>query len=63
MLFRQVLHPDLGCASYVIADTAAGLGVVVDPKRDVAAYLELAEQHRRGNFPQRHSRGSPLDGA
>ncbi len=42
MLFRQVLHPDLGCASYVIADTAAGLGAVVDPKRDVAEYLELA---------------------
>jgi len=29
----------------------------------VAAYLELAEQHRRGNFPQRHSTGSSLDGA
>ena len=45
MLFRQVLHPDLGCASYVIADTAAGLGAVVDPKRDVAEYLELAAAH------------------
>ena len=45
MLFRQVLHPDLGCASYVIADTAAGLGAVVDPKRDVAEYLELARAH------------------
>ena len=45
MLFRQVLHPDLGCASYVIADTAAGLGAVVDPKRDVAEYLELASAH------------------
>jgi phosphoglycolate phosphatase-like HAD superfamily hydrolase len=45
VLFRQVLHPDLGCASYVIADTAAGLGAVVDPKRDVAEYLELAATH------------------
>jgi len=45
VLFRQVLHPDLGCASYVIADTAAGLGAVVDPKRDVAEYLELASAH------------------
>ena len=45
MLFRQVLHPDLGCASYVIADTAAGVGAVVDPKRDVAEYLELAAAH------------------
>ena len=29
----------------------------------VAAYTELAEQHRRGNFPQRRSSGSALDGA
>ena len=45
MLFRQVLHPDLGCASYVIADTAAGVGAVVDPKREVDEYLELAAAH------------------
>jgi hydroxyacylglutathione hydrolase len=45
MLFRQVLHPDLGCASYVIADTAAGLGAVVDPKWEIEEYLELAQQH------------------
>ena len=45
MLFRQVLHPDLGCASYVIADTSAGLGAVVDPKRDISEYLELASAH------------------
>jgi len=29
----------------VTADTAAGLGAVVDPKRDVAEYLELASAH------------------
>jgi hydroxyacylglutathione hydrolase len=45
VLFRQVLHPDLGCASYVIADTAAGVGAVVDPKWDIAEYLELARGH------------------
>ena len=32
MFFRQVLHGDLGCASYLIADTGAGDGAVVDPK-------------------------------
>jgi len=29
----------------------------------VAAYIELADQHRRGNFPHRRSTGSALDGA
>lgn len=42
MLFRQVLHPDLGCASYVLAD--GGEGAVVDPKWAIGDYLELAEK-------------------
>ena len=25
MLFRQVLHEDLGCASYFVADASAGI--------------------------------------
>jgi hydroxyacylglutathione hydrolase len=43
MFFRQVLHEDLGCASYVVADeeTAA----VIDPKWDIEDYLALAEEH------------------
>jgi hydroxyacylglutathione hydrolase len=45
VFFRQVLHADLGCASYVIADTRAGAGAVVDPRFDVAEYLELAREH------------------
>src|SRR4051794_23943784 len=44
MFFRQVLHEDLGCASYVIAD--GGHAVVVDPKWDIADYVRLAAQHR-----------------
>ena len=43
VFFRQVLHEDLGCASYVLADE--GVGAVVDPKWDVAEYLELAHEH------------------
>jgi len=49
MFFRQVLHDDLGCASYVVAD--AGEAAVVDPKWDVEDYLELAEEH---GFAIRH---------
>jgi hydroxyacylglutathione hydrolase len=43
MFFRQVLHDDLGCASYVIAD--GGHAAVIDPKWDVEEYLGLADEH------------------
>jgi hydroxyacylglutathione hydrolase len=43
MFFRQVLHEDLACASYVIADK--GEAAVVDPKWAVEDYLELADEH------------------
>jgi hydroxyacylglutathione hydrolase len=43
MFFRQVLHEDLGCASYVIAD--GGEAAIVDPKWDIDDYLSLAEEH------------------
>lgn len=42
MFFRQILHRDLGCASYVIAD--GGEAAVIDPKWDVEEYLLLAEE-------------------
>ena len=42
MLFRQVTHDDLGCASYLVGDTVAGVAAVVDPRLDVSAYLDLA---------------------
>ena len=42
MIFRQVTHDDLGCASYLIGDEDAGVAAVVDPRLDIDAYLELA---------------------
>jgi hydroxyacylglutathione hydrolase len=45
VFFRQVLHNDLGCASYVVADTSAGLAAIVDPRWDIDEYLELAAAH------------------
>lgn len=42
MIFRQITHDDLGCASYLIGDEQAGVGAVVDPKFEIDAYLELA---------------------
>jgi glyoxylase-like metal-dependent hydrolase (beta-lactamase superfamily II)/rhodanese-related sulfurtransferase len=42
MIFRQLIHDDLGCASYLIGDEAAGVAAVVDPKLDIDEYLRLA---------------------
>ena len=49
MFFRQVLHEDLGCASYVVAD--GGVAAVIDPKWEIEDYLALAEEH---GFAIRH---------
>ena len=45
MLFRQVIHEDLGCASYLIGDTSSGEAVVVDPQWSIEPYLRLARLH------------------
>jgi hydroxyacylglutathione hydrolase len=42
MLFRQVTHDDLGCASYLIGDADAGVAAVVDPRFEIDEYLALA---------------------
>jgi glyoxylase-like metal-dependent hydrolase (beta-lactamase superfamily II)/rhodanese-related sulfurtransferase len=49
MFFRQVLHEDLGCASYVVAD--GGEAAVIDPKWETEEYLALAAEH---SFEIRH---------
>src|SRR3954451_25200513 len=41
MFFRQLIDPDLGCASYVLGD--AGDAIVVDPGLAVDRVLEAAE--------------------
>lgn len=42
--FRQILSPDLGCASYLIADR--GEAAVIDPKWAIDEYLQAATQAR-----------------
>jgi hydroxyacylglutathione hydrolase len=49
MFFRQVLHGDLGCASYVVADH--GEAAVIDPKWEIEEYLALAQEN---GFEIRH---------
>lgn len=45
MLFRQIIHEDLGCASYLVGDAGAGVAAVVDPQWDIDPYLSLARLH------------------
>jgi hydroxyacylglutathione hydrolase len=44
VVFRQLVDDDLGCASYLIGDEAAGEAVVVDPAYAIEPYLEEAER-------------------
>ncbi len=45
MLFRQIIHEDLGCASYLVSDRESGVAVVVDPQWDIDPYRRLARLH------------------
>src|SRR5262245_49008181 len=45
MLFRQILHEDLSCASYLVGDTDAGVAAVIDPQWSIEPYLRLSRLH------------------
>ena len=45
MLFRQIIHEDLGCASYLVGDRDAGIAAVIDPQWDIDPYRRLARLH------------------
>jgi glyoxylase-like metal-dependent hydrolase (beta-lactamase superfamily II)/rhodanese-related sulfurtransferase len=45
MLFRQVIHEDLGCASYLVGDAAEGVAAVIDPQWNIEPYLRLSRLH------------------
>ena len=45
MLFRQILHEDLACASYLVGDSDRGVAAVVDPQWDIDPYLRLSRLH------------------
>src|SRR5829696_1405396 len=74
MIFRQVTHDDLGCASYLIGDDDAGVAAVVDPRFEVEEYLELArymgvsiehvlETHNHADHVSGHGRLAAATGA
>ena len=45
MIFEQHYLDCLSQASYLIGDESSGRAVVVDPRRDIAPYLETATEH------------------
>ena len=74
MIFRQITHDDLGCASYLIGDEGAGVAAVVDPKLDIDEYLRLArymgvriehiiETHNHADHVSGHGRLAAATGA
>ncbi|HET8980926.1 MAG TPA: MBL fold metallo-hydrolase [Solirubrobacteraceae bacterium] len=74
MIFRQITHDDLGCASYLIGDENAGVAAVVDPKLEIEEYLALArymgvriehilETHNHADHVSGHGRLAAATGA
>lgn len=74
MIFRQLIHDDLGCASYLIGDEKAGTAAVVDPRFEIEEYLDLArymgvsidhvlETHNHADHVSGHGRLAAATGA
>jgi hydroxyacylglutathione hydrolase len=74
VIFRQLVHDDLGCASYLIGDEHAGVAAVVDPRLDIDEYLRAArylgvriehilETHNHADHVSGHGRLAAATGA
>ena len=44
MYFKQFLHDDTGCASYLLASRQSREAAVIDPQLDIQPYLDLAAE-------------------
>ncbi|MHB1570399.1 MAG: MBL fold metallo-hydrolase [Solirubrobacteraceae bacterium] len=74
MIFRQLIHDDLGCASYLVGDDEAGVAAVVDPRLEIDEYLRMArymgvriehilETHNHADHVSGHGRLAAATGA
>jgi hydroxyacylglutathione hydrolase len=74
VIFRQLTHDDLGCASYLVGDEDAGVAAVVDPRFEIDEYLALArymgvsiehvlETHNHADHVSGHGRLAAATGA
>jgi hydroxyacylglutathione hydrolase len=72
VIFRQITHDDLGCASYLVGDDSTA--AVVDPRFEIDEYLELArylevhidhvlETHNHADHVSGHGRLAAATGA
>lgn len=43
MYFRQILHGDRSCASYIVGCPSRGVAAVIDPRDDPQAYIDEVE--------------------
>ncbi|HET8975782.1 MAG TPA: MBL fold metallo-hydrolase, partial [Solirubrobacterales bacterium] len=64
MLFRQVVNEDLGCASYLVGDSSAGVAAVIDPQWDIEPYLRLSRLHgvRNEHVLETHNHADHVSG-
>ena len=44
MYFKQFLHDETGCASYLLASRESREAAVIDPQQDIQPYLDLAQE-------------------
>jgi glyoxylase-like metal-dependent hydrolase (beta-lactamase superfamily II)/rhodanese-related sulfurtransferase len=74
VVFRQIVHDDLGCASYFVGDDEAGVAAVIDPRLEIGEYLELGrylhmridhilETHNHADHVSGHGRLAAATGA
>jgi glyoxylase-like metal-dependent hydrolase (beta-lactamase superfamily II)/rhodanese-related sulfurtransferase len=74
VIFRQIVHDDLGCASYFVGDEDAGVAAVIDPRFEIDEYLTLArylgvriehvlETHNHADHVSGHGRLAAATGA
>jgi glyoxylase-like metal-dependent hydrolase (beta-lactamase superfamily II)/rhodanese-related sulfurtransferase len=74
VIFRQLIHDDLGCASYLVGDGDAGAAAVIDPRFEIDEYLELSrylgvhiehvlETHTHADHVSGHGRLAEATGA
>jgi hydroxyacylglutathione hydrolase len=74
VIFRQFIHDDLGCASYMVGDEKAGVVAVIDPRFEIDDYLKQArylgvsidhilETHNHADHVSGHGRLAAATGA
>jgi hydroxyacylglutathione hydrolase len=74
VIFRQIIHDDLGCASYLVGDEKEGVAAVFDPRFEIDEYLRLArymgvriahvfETHNHADHVSGHGRLAAATGA